>query len=576
MDKKQIQDALEEIALLLDLKGENPFKVRAHTYAARTLATVDQDIADLAQSGELRKIKGIGEGIARKIEEMVATGRSTTLDKLRAEFPGTIFELFRIPGLGPKRIKALYEHLGISTLGELEYACRENRLVELEGFGTTIQTKVLEGIDFVRRHAGRHLIHRALAAAESLRNFLANHSKIRRAEIAGSLRRRMDTVKDIDLLASCPHTARTQAAEEFAHLPEVAEVTGSGETKTSVRLVSGIAADLRLVTDTEFPYALMHFTGSKDHNVAMRQRAIKRGLKLSEYGLFKGESLVKAKDETEIFNALGLSFILPELREDRGEIGAAEAGDLPELVTLEDIRGVLHVHSTYSDGANSLTELADWCRARRYTYLGVCDHSASAAYAGGLTEDELVRQHEEIDSLNAKDEDFKIFKGIESDIRADGALDYPDKVLARFDFVVASIHSRLNMTQEEATQRIIAAIRNPYTTIIGHLTGRLLLAREGYPLDMTAVLDAAAECGTVIELNASPHRLDIDWRHLRSARDRGIKIAINPDAHALETMEDIRYGIGTARKGWLRASDVLNTFTTTDFEAFLARRHARR
>jgi len=572
MDKKDIQEALEAIALLLELKGENPFKVRAHANAARALGTVEEDVTTLVDTGKLRDIKGIGEGIAKKIEEMAVTGRSSLLDRLRTEFPETIFDLFRIPGLGPKKIKVLHDKLDISTLGELEYACRENRLVDLAGFGVATQKKILEGIDFVQRHAGRHLIHRALSSADELLAFLEQHPKVQRASLAGSLRRRMETVKDVDLVGSCPKNARKQVMDEFCGHPLVSEVVGSGETKTSVRLTSGIGADLRLVADCEFPSALLHFTGSKEHNIVMRQRAIERGMKLNEYGLFKDDKLVKAKDETEIFKALDLPFIPPELREDRGEFAAAENGEIPDLIELKNLRGVLHVHSVYSDGASTIKELAEWCREHGYEYLGMCDHSVSASYAGGLKEDDINRQHEEIDKLNAKYKDFTILKGIESDIKLDGSLDYPAKILKKFDFIVASIHSKLKMARDEATQRIIAAVRNPYTTILGHMTGRLLLAREEYPLDITAVLDAAAKSGTIIELNASPHRLDIDWRHIKAARDRGIKIAISPDAHHTAGIEDIRYGIGIARKGWLRAEDVINTLSANDFMPFLKSR----
>jgi len=572
MDNKEIQEALEEIAMLLELKGENPFKVRAHQNAAQALETGGKSVTELIETGTLRQIKGIGEGIAKKIEEMAATGRSTLLDKLRAEFPDTIFELFRIPGLGPRKIKALHDKLGISSLGELEYACRENRLVELPGFGEVTQEKVLQGIDFVRRQAGRHLQHRALMAAEELLAFLQGHKAIQQASIAGSLRRRMETVKDVDLVAACPPDARQQVAKEFCSLSMVAETIGCGETKASVRLLSGLAADLRLVAAVEYPFALMHLTGSKEHNIAMRQRAIQRGLKLNEYGLFKGDSLIPATDETEIYDHLGLPFIAPELREDRGEIAAAETGALPDLIKHDDIHGILHVHSTYSDGANSIRELAEWCRENGLSYLGVCDHSASAAYAGGLRPEDIKRQHEEIDRLNEEFHDFTIFKGIESDITTDGNLDYPEKILEKFDFIIASIHSRLTMSEVEATRRIIQAIENPYTTILGHPTGRLLTAREGYPLDINAVLNAAAEAGTVIELNASPHRLDIDWRHLQAAGDRGIKIAVNPDAHSLAGMADMQYGIGIARKGWLRSGDVINTLPTAAFAEFLSRR----
>lgn len=575
MNKKEIQDALEEIALFLELKGENPFKIRAHQNAARALETTAEDIAALIDSGTLREIKGIGEGLAKKIEEMSATGRSTLLDKLRAEFPDTIFELFRVPGLGPKKIRALHDQLGISSLGELEYACRENRLLELSGFGAATQEKVLQGIDFVRRQAGRHLQHRALMVAEELLTFLQNHPAIQQASIAGSLRRHMETVKDIDLIAACAKKDRGRVAEEFCALPLVDVVTGSGDTKTSVRLSSGLAVDLRLVTNKEYPYALLHFTGSKEHNIAMRQRAISRGLKLSEYGLFDGEAPLAARDETAIFAHLGLPYIPPELREDRGEIAAAEAGELPVLIEQTDIRGILHVHSNYSDGSHSIRELAEWCRDHGFGYLGLCDHSVSAAYAGGLKPEDINRQHEEIDRLNEEFDDFRIFKGIESDITVDGGLDYPEKILAKFDFVIASIHSKLTMTEQEATRRLVRAIKNPYTTIVGHLTGRLLTAREGYPLEMNSVLEAAAEAGTMIELNASPHRLDIDWRHIKAARDRGIKIAINPDAHAPAGIEDLRYGLGIARKGWLRAEDVINTLPVTAFADFLKKAKSR-
>ncbi len=573
MEKKDIQDALEEIALLLELKGENPFKIRAHRNAARALKVVSADIRELAAANALQNIDGIGKGIAAKIGEMVASGRSSTLDKLRAEFPDTIIELFRVPGLGSKKVKTLYEKLGIATLGELEYACRENRLVELEGFGPATQEKILAEIEFIQTQTGRHLQHRALSTAEMLVAFLRDHPQVSHAEIAGSLRRRLELVKDIDLVAACPAGSRAQVTRDFLAQEIVAETISTGETKTSVRLLSNIAADLRLVAEDQFPFALMHFTGSKEHNIVMRHRAQTRGLKLNEYGLHRNGDSILATDETEIFAALDLPLIAPELREDRGELDAAERGKLPQLVDYQDIKGMLHVHSTYSDGTNTLTELAQRCREMGFTYLGISDHSQSAAYAGGLREDDVLRQHDEIDKLNGQFDDFTIFKGIESDILSDGSLDYPDTILTHFDFIIASVHSRLNMPIEEATERIIRAIENPYTTILGHPTGRLLAAREGYPLDMERVIEAATEHNTVIELNASPHRLDLDWRYLRQARDHGIKVAINPDAHSLEGLADIRFGIGIARKGWLRAGDVINTRSRDDFASFLQARH---
>ncbi len=573
MDKKDIQDALEEIALLLELKGENPFKIRAHRNAARALKTVDEDMRELAASNSLQSIKGIGKGIAERIGEMVASGRSSMLDRLRSEFPDTIVELFRVPGLGPKKVKVLYEKLGIATLGELEYACRENRLIELDGFGPTTQEKILTGIQFIQDQTGRHLQHRALIYADMLLKILRDHPQVTRAELAGSLRRRVELVKDIDVVAACPLESRSKVTEDFLSQEIVVEKIGSGETKTSVRLSSNIAADLRLVTDDQFPFALLHFTGSKDHNLVMRRRAEQRGLKLNEYGLHRNGESVTVTDEVEIFEGLALPFIAPELREDTGEFEAAESGELPQLIEYQDIQGVMHVHSTYSDGTNTISELVERCREMGFKYLGISDHSQSAAYAGGLKEDDIRRQHEEIDELNEQLDDFVVFKGIESDILGDGSLDYADEVLDRFDFIIASVHSRLNMPIEEATERIIRAVKNLYTTILGHPTGRLLAAREGYPLEMDRVLAAAAESGTVIELNASPHRLDLDWRHLRQARDHGVKISINPDAHSLAGLDDIRFGLGIARKGWLRAGDVINTLPRDAFAAFLREHH---
>jgi len=387
-------------------------------------------------------------------------------------------------------------------------------------------------------------------------------------EIAGSLRRRKETVKDVDLLAAGSDPDRIMA--RFVEAPGVETVTSRGDTKSSVVLASGIAADLRVVSGAQFPYALAHFTGSKDHNVVMRQRAKDRKMKLNEYGLFHGEDrLVRCEDEEAVFAALDLPYIPPELREDRGEF---DVESLPELVQREDLLGVMHCHSTYSDGRNSIEEMAGGAKARGYRYIGFADHSQSAAYAGGLKPSDVERQHDEMDRVMEKVAGIRILKGIESDILGDGSLDYDEKVLERFDFVIASVHSKLSMTEKDATQRLLTAIRNPYTIILGHPTGRLLLSREGYPLDFDAIFDACAKHRVGIEINANPHRLDLDWRYLRTARERGVRLCIGPDAHSVEGLDDVDYGLGIARKGWLQKDDLLNCM---DAEELLAWRRTK-
>ncbi len=568
MNRKEVAAILEEIALLLELSGENPFKARSYENVARQILQSAEDVTDLVKAKRLRELKGVGEAIEQKITELVTTGQLKYYQELRAKFPESLFDLFKIPGLGPKRIKTLYEDLSIKTLGELEYACVENRLVSLKGFGPKMQQKVLDGLAFAKRHQGLFLVDTALEAAYAIRDHVRTGKSVSRVEIAGSLRRRKEVVKDIDVLASGskPDAIMTR----FVEAPGVEAVTNRGETKSSVVLSSGIAVDLRVVSNEQFPYALAHFTGSKEHNVAMRQRAKERKMKLNEYGLFKGEDrLIPCEDETAIFAALDLPFIAPELREDMGEF---EADSLPDLVTRDDLIGVMHCHSTYSDGRSSIEEMAAAARDLGYAYIGFADHSQTAAYAGGLTPADVAKQHKEMAAIAEKLDGIRILKGIESDILGDGSLDYDEKTLKRFDFVIASVHSRLNMPESEATKRLIGAIRNPFTTILGHPTGRLLLSREGYPLDMDAVFDACAEHRVAIEINANPHRLDLDWRHIRKAKERGIKFCIGPDAHSVEGLADVDFGLGIARKGWLEKKDLLNCM---DAEELLAWRQSK-
>ncbi|MCP2239625.1 DNA polymerase/3'-5' exonuclease PolX [Thermoanaerobacterium thermosaccharolyticum] len=562
MDKKTVINIFNEIGLLLELKGENPFKSRAYYNAARTIEVLDDDIEKLIKEDRLKDIKGIGDALNKKLTELITTGRLEYYENLRASIPEGLIEMLKIPGLGPKKIKTLYDKLDIKTVGELEYACVENRLVELPGFGEKTQKKILEGIQFIKQFYGQHLFVEAYLDATLLRQYLVDSGLTIRCEIAGSLRRRKEIVKDIDILATTESPGKLM--DVFTKYEGIMDIVAKGETKTSITLKSGINVDLRAVKDEEYPYALHHFTGSKEHNTAMRHRAKQMGIKMNEYGLFKGDLLIKCRDEEEIFNNLNLSYIPPELRENMGEIEAAEKGLLPVLIDEKDIKGVFHVHTVYSDGANTISEMVNAARDRGYKIIGITDHSKSAFYANGLKEEDILRQFDEIDELNHKYSDIKILKGIESDILKDGSLDYDEDILKRFDFVIASVHSNFKMSKDDMTERIIKAIKNKYTKIIGHLTGRLLLARDGYDLDVYKVIDSAAEYGKIIEINSSPYRLDLDWRYIKYAKEKGVKFAICPDAHRIEGLDDIKYGISIARKGWLEAKDVINTY---DFDA---------
>ncbi len=576
-DKREVIHILEELAVLRELMGENPFKVRAFQNAARALQGVSTDLQELVEKGELTRIRGIGKSIAEVIEEVVRTGKSHDLEELKARIPAGLLEMLKIPGMGPKKVKAVWEKLGITTVGELEYACKENRLVDLEGFGAKTQEKILKGIELLRKYSERHLLSEARSIAEQVYERLKQRKEFIRLEIAGSLRRWKETIKDIDILGSSSEEHRQVLMDYFATLPEVETIIAKGSTKTSVVLINGINVDLRIVSDIQFPYALQYFTGSKEHNIALRELARKQGLKLNEYGLFRNETEnIPCANEAEIFQQLGLQYIPPEIRENLGEIEAAQKGEIPTLVDWQDIRGIIHVHSHYSDGANSIEEMARAAREMGYHYLVISDHSRSAQYANGLSEERIREQHGEIDALNEQFTDFRILKSIECDILPDGSLDYDDNVLASFDLVIASIHSRFKMSEEEATERLLRAMSNPHVTIIGHPTGRLLLGREGYPVNIPRLLQAAAEQGVAIELNANPHRLDLDWRWLREAKRLGVRIAIGPDAHQIEGLKDIRYGVGIARKGWLEKQDVLNCLSAEELLSFARSRHTSR
>jgi DNA polymerase (family X) len=583
MTKEQIAEALEEIATLLELKDENPFKIRAYQNAARSIEAFGASFSDLQNQETLEKIPGIGKAIAAKISELATTGGLKFLDELRAEFPSAILELFSIPGLGAKKIKALYEQLKISSIADLQAACESGRVAELPGFGETTQTKICNAIANRAKHAGSFQFGEIAAEADQLRRDLAAHADASQVSVAGSFRRRKEIVRDLDFIVASK--SPEVITEFFCAHPLVEGLIARGPTKTSVRLKSGIQCDLRVVSNAEYPFALNYFTGSKEHNIVMRNRALYRGWTLNEYRLGpapnvergRGDSpesparkraagrlrsiapaIPKINDETELYRALGLDFIPPELRENCGEFEAAENGKLPRLIELENLRGTFHCHTTASDGHNSLEEMVAAAQELGFEYIGIADHSRSSVQAHGLDAARLNVQRAQIRKLQSTLNDIRVFSGVECDILRDGSLDFDDEILAQLDFVVASVHSTFNLSEADMTKRVIRAISNPFVTMLAHPTGRLLLKREGYAIDIPAVIEAAAETGTWIELNAAPKRLDLDWRWWPLAKEKGVRCAINPDAHRTARLQDLWFGIGAARKGWLTKEDVMN------------------
>jgi DNA polymerase (family X) len=579
MRKHDIAEALEEMGTLLELQGANPFKSRAFHNAARAIEGVPQDIAEIVHERKLREVKGIGESIARIITDFVQIGTSKEYTELRSSVPEGVLKMLRIQGLGPKKVKVLYEKLKITSFDELEDAAQQGRLAAIEGFGKKTEENILKGIQAIRSHSDKSLYPVAAEAARILMTVLRSNPGVIRAEIAGSLRRRKEVVGDIDLLISAKEKSRERLMDLFTSHADVQSILAKGETKSSVVLSRGIHCDLRIVNDEEFPFALNYFTGSKEHNVEMRSRARKHGWSLNEYALSKldktetgkkPERLPACKDEADIYRALGLGYIPPELRENAGEFEAAENGTLPLLVTEEDVRGTFHCHSTYSDGVNTIEQMAAAAMKKGWMYLGIADHSKAAGYAGGLSIDRLKAQIAEIDEFNGKLSGFRVLKGTECDILPDGSLDFPDKILALLDYVVVSVHSSFAMSEKDMTRRIIKALKNKYVTMLGHPTGRLLLTRDAYPVNMTQVIDAASDHGKYVEINAHPMRLDLDWRMCRYTREKGVRIAINPDAHSIEGLNDVSYGVGIARKGWLRKEDLINTGSINEVLASFA------
>ena len=583
MDKVQVAEILVQIGTLLELSGENPFKTRAYANAARTLEGLNEPLPKLVAEKRLGEIKGIGAALEQKITELVETGRLKYFEELKASIPPGLIAMLEIPGLGPKKIQALRKHLDVDSVEKLEAACRAGKVAELEGFGEKTQTNLLEGIERHRTYASKHLLSDSLNAAEPLLAALREHPDVIRCSTAGSLRRFKEVVGDIDLLASSKAPAEVIAY--FVAQPGIIKVTAQGDTKASVILEGGIQCDLRVVSDTEFPFALAYFTGSKEHNIVMRQRAIARGLRLNEYGLFKSKEetrdpalRVTCPAEADIFEALSLPYIPPELREDHGEFVAGEADALPRLIEWTDLKGALHNHSNWSDGHNTLEEIADYMEELGLAYWAITDHSKSSFQANGLDAARVREQIKAIRGVNEKlagrGSDFRLLAGSEVDVLKD-RLDFDDDLLAELDVVVASLH--VPSSQEaENTKRLIRAAENPFVHMLGHLTGRLLLRREPYPVNMSAIIDACAETGTWIELNCNPWRFDMDWRHWPYAKSKGVQCVINPDAHRNEHAGYLRLGAGMARKGWLEKSQVVNQLPIRELWRALARKRSRK
>jgi DNA polymerase (family X) len=576
MDKNEVAAVLDEIGTLLELQGENAFRCNAYHNAARAIQQLETNLADVVAEGKLTSIPGIGETLRAKITTLVTTGHLPFYDELRRKTPPGLVQMLRLPSVGPKKVKALYDNLGVDDLDKLKQACAAGEVAKLKGFGAKTQQKILEGIEFLGQVGERVRIDQALPLARMLLDQLRGLPDVVRIELCGSLRRRKDTIKDIDLLVSSADPAPIMAA--FVSLPQVVQVVAHGETKSSVVAAytrpSGkrlaMNADLRVVRDEQFPFALHYFTGSKEHNIALRVRAQAMGLKLNEYELAGPKKSIPCKDEADLFTAFGLDYIPPELREHTGEVEAAERHTLPDLIGPDDLRGTFHCHTDWSDGRNTLTEMAEAAKRLGMKYLGIGDHSQSLTVANGLSPERVRRQWDEIDALGARLKGIRVFKGTECDILPDGSLDFDDDLLAGFDYVVASVHSHFGQPEEEMTARIVRAVSHPRVTMLGHATGRLLLRRDAYKLDVEAVLQAAAKHGTLVEINAHPQRLDLDWVHVKRAKALGVKLVINPDAHSTGDLEYLEYGVNVARRGWLEKGDVFNTMTAAQVAKALA------
>jgi len=561
---------LEDIAHLLELKGENVFKIRAYHRAGRALVNLTEDLSAVMERGELDEIPGVGKNIAEKIKELLSTGQLAYYERLKAEIPAGLVELTNIPGVGAKMAQQLYQKLGISTVDELEAAARARKIRALPGLGSKTELNILRGIEMLRTKGGRTIISIADSLAENFLGFLRSLPGVHNAEVAGSTRRMKESIGDIDLVAAADEPA--QVIEVFVHHPQVSSILAQGDTKASIVTIVGLQVDLIVVLPDQFWSALHHFTGSKEHNVRLRELARHKGLKINEYGIFRiadNEGLPVA-GEADIYRHLGLPYMPPEIREDNGEMEAAADNALPDLVGMADIKGDLHIHSDWSDGVNSIEQIVGRAVEKGYEYIAVTDHSKSLTVARGLSVERLRQQDEVIHRINRENTNITVLRGIETDILANGDLDYPDEILVAKDIVIASVHSGFRQDKEKITGRIISAIKNEHVDILAHPTGRLIGRRDAYDVDMDRVMEAAAKYDTVLEINSSPDRLDINDHYARKAKEYGIKIAVNTDAHEIRRLDEMKYGVGTARRGWLEPGNVINTLTMAELGEFLA------
>jgi len=563
MKNKEMADLFNKMADILEFKGENPFKISAYRKAARILGDLTQDIEEIAKKGELKKIPGIGDGMAQKVEEYLKTGKVAKFEEIRRGVSDELIAMMEIPGMGPKTLSLIYKERGIKNLSELEKALENGSLIDLPGMGEKKAENIKRGIQLLKQSKGRMNLGMAFPVAKRIVEALREATGSKKIEWAGSLRRMKENIGDIDILATGPK--HEKIIEAFTHLPEVRQVLASGETKASVIVEGGLQIDLRVVDEDSYGAALQYFTGSKAHNIHLRGIAKGKGIKINEYGVFKGEKKIGGREEEDVYKALGMVWIEPELREDRGEIEAAQKRSLPLLVKESDIKGDLHLHSKWSDGTSSIEEIAQEAHKRGYQYVAICDHSKSLKITHGLDESRLLKQMEEIDRINERIKGFKILKGIEVDILGDGKLDLSDAILRRLDWVVAAIHSGFKQDREKMTKRIIRALENPFVHALAHPSGRLLGAREAYEVDMEEILKAAKRLGKALEINAYFERLDLDDLHCRKAKEMGIPLAIGTDAHHLDQMWMMTLGVAVARRGWLESRDLLNTLSLHEF-----------
>jgi len=553
---KEIARIFDEIADILEVKEGDKFKIRAYRKAARTIESLTQDLSDFSSVTELKKLPSIGDALAKKIHEIITSGKLEYYEELRTSVPKGVLELLSIPNVGPKTVSKLYNECNVTDIESLELAAKNHRLQHLFGMGRKTEERILKGIAQYRRHKERIPLGKAYFQAKNIVKSLENLDAVERIAFAGSIRRMRETIGDIDILVASENPSRVMSA--FKALDGITEIIASGDTKSSV-IMDDTQVDLRVVRDDSFGSALQYFTGSQLHNIKLRELALKQGLKLNEYGVFKGDQPVAGRREEEVYEALGLPFIPPELREDQGEIEAAIKGELPDLIELNRIKGDLHIHSRWSDGKNSIEEVVDKARSLGYEYVAICDHSPAIGITRGVNEEKLLDEIIEIERINEDLSDFKVLTGIEVDIRSDNTLDLPDKILEKLDIVLAAVHTKFSQSKDAMTRRIISAIKNPHVDIIAHPTGRLIGKRDPYDLDIEAVLDAARDTRTILEINANPRRLDLKDIHARYAKEKGVKVAISTDAHDISQMELMPFGVATARRGWLEPEDVLNT-----------------